>query len=624
MPISRTVIARRSLFRSAAALAVCGALALGGCGGSGSSGPGASPPPPPAFRDPPPDRVQEIVPAGTRIDARADNYFPFNSGDDWVYNMPDHPTNPVGAGRRTVTAGPDANGNVTVRDVLLTRTVDVTYRVTADGLLRADPFGGRFSANSTLTVPPGAKQLIGTIVEFAQPFYPAGAERKSIREGTWDADIDNDGHPEGFRAEFTETFVGFETIDLPTGPMQAAHFKRVSVLDVLPSKPKASTGAFATLSSVLIEDSWFVSNVGLVRVHRSYEGLTGIVTPGAPYTLWIATANVGGQNHFERSPDGTVIDIPLVHSDLVYDRTRSRYYASVPASAPANATRIAIIDAASGSVAWSDALGLDTFQLALSADDSVLYAAQTSRAAKLDPVTLALVDTFSFPVDPLYGQLRPGRIAVSPTDPNVIAVAIWSQPGWFFRHAGVMLMRNWVPQPVIARIDGEPGADLIVFGPNGTDLYGRSVEGTPVVWSKLEAVSNGVVERLRVQDPTNVPIGDGIAMVGTEIYVPNGFYRTSDLAFDRGVNMPGRCRPLRGGTRLACAIRPANTADTRIAVYNIGTRTVEATPLLAPNGVVAGGGDVVQGPPGQVAIRDVGALGGPSTRLILFTSPQLP
>jgi hypothetical protein len=81
----------------------------------------------------------------------------------------------MGSASRTVVSGPDANGNLVLREIVAGETTDTAYRVTADGLFLTDPLGP--------TAPPGVRQIVGTVLEYPQPFYAVGQTRKAIRQG---------------------------------------------------------------------------------------------------------------------------------------------------------------------------------------------------------------------------------------------------------------------------------------------------------------------------------------------------------------------------------------------------------------------------------------------------------
>ncbi len=380
------------------------ALLLGACGGGGGSSQ-------PSVREALPQIVQDINPAGARLDFRSRNYFPGGAGDTWTFDRVQGGVTTPGVLTRSVQS---VNGNdVVVAETEAGSTDTATYRRTANGIVNVDPLAG--------AAPPAARTLVGDLLEFPEPFYAVGETRQVIRQGSWGADLDGDNVAESFRLEFAHVLVGFETLVLPRGSAETAHFRSTTTLTLSPSSL-----AQRVVTVTATEDSWWAPGIGMVRAQRVATDSDGVTVIPA-YTLIIASGSVGGAALFAVPPDGTVQKIALVHNALVYDALRNRYYASIPGSVVGNGNSIAAIDPTTGAVSYSAAVGSEPFALGLAADGSALYVGLngSGEVIRLRLPDLLELSRTRLPVPAFFGQLLAETIAVSPVDPDVVAVSTW-------------------------------------------------------------------------------------------------------------------------------------------------------------------------------------------------------
>jgi len=562
-----------------------------------------------AFREPPPTLMQDIVPSGTRIDVRSDNYFPMSAGDSWTYDQIQFGA-PTGVpATRVVVTGPDSAGNLVLRETLLGALQDISYRVAADGLLRTDLLG--------TAVPPGVTQIVGSVVEYPQPFYAVGETRRAIRQGAWDQDLDGDGHPEGFRVEFIQVFQGFESLQLPSGALQTARFSNTLVTTFTPSKLSRPV-----VTTTIAESTWFASNIGLVHSERSVSTSDGSV-PFSPYTLRIRGGTVSGRTLFTTTPDGTVVNVPLVHSALVYDSVHNRYYASIPGSVPVRGNSIATIDPQTGAVTYSGPIGSDPGPLGLSADGSVLYVGLKGAGAviKLSVPSMTVLGSITLPLASFFGQLFAESLAVSPVDPTVLAVSMY-RAGTTPRHDHVALIRDMALQPVVP--SGFDINNVLAFGATGTEVFGLDVETSEFGLRRLGVLGNGLAEQQLVSDAIASFGLQSFELRATTLVIGQRVYRTSDLMLLGTVSAAGGgCRILPMGTRVACLDSTFISNEIRLVVADLATFVVQSRPLVAVGPPTSLSLQVVPGPTGQVAVRDNAAFAQQSTQLLLFTSPLL-
>ena len=577
------------------------ALLLAACGGGGGSSQ-------PSVREALPQVVQDINPAGARLDLRDRNYFPSGAGDTWTFDRVQNGVTTTGALTRFVQS---VNGNdVVVAETEAGSTDTATYRRTANGIVNIDPLAG--------AAPQAARTLVGDLLEFPEPFYAVGATRQIIRQGSWGADLDGDSVAESFRLEFTHVLVGFETLVLSRGSAETAHFRSTMTLTLSPSSL-----AQRAVTVTATEDSWWAPGIGMVRAQRVATDSDGVTVIPA-YTLAIASGYGGGAALFPVPPDGTVQKIALVHNALVYDALRNRYYASIPGSVVGNGNSIAAIDPATGAVSYSAAVGSEPFALGLAADGSALYVGLngSGEVIRLRLPDLLELSRTRLPAPAFFGQLLAENIAVSPINPDVAAVSTWrsnSSP----RHGGVVLIRSGVLQPRMTQ--EHTGSNLIAFDANGQFVYGLNNETTEFGLRRIEVLADGLAEQAVVST-------DGGFGVRALDYSPFGLvldraiYRAPDLALLGGVAAPSfGCRAHAVPNRLVCLKDPfPSNGEGRLVVVDATSFVIQATPAYAVSGLNSPPTHLVAGPAGQVALRfDATFVASPGSALWLFTSPAL-
>lgn len=580
------------------------ALLLSACGGGGGGGP--------TVRQPLPTLSQDILPSGARLDRRADNHFPGALGDRWVY---DRLVDNALAGDVTRSVA-QANGNeFVVSEIGPDGPDQLTYRRTNEGLVVVNPLAD---------VPiPALQQALPTLLEYPEPFYPVGAARQVIRQGSL-GDLDGDGAAESFRIEYRQTLVGFETVTLPTGPIaNTAHFRNVVTVTLQPSDVDE-----AIVTAVATEDVWFAPGIGLVQTTVSGADGNGNVVQ-RPYTLRLRSGTVGGEPLFVPPPDGALTKIALTHAALVYDAPRQRYLASVPGSVPNVGNRIAIIDAASGTVSYSAPIGSEPGALALAADGSALLVGLNGTGEVLKLRLPDFAEQWRVVLPPgNFGANRAESIAVAPTDPDLVAVSLYRQ-SVSPRHDGVVLIRAGVVQP--RRTQDHTGSNLIVFDADGSKLYGFNNETTEFGLRRIALLADGLQEetvvRNAVTDGFPVRSLDRVGGAGGRVLVGRTLYATPALTLAGQVGVgASACRWHADAARIVC-LATSGTGDRVLQVVDPVSLLIGATPVFAraasmPPDV----GEVVPGGRGAVALRIGSAMSvyQPAFAVWLFASPQLP
>lgn len=573
------------------------------CGGGGGDEGSSS-----GTRTPLPVLSEDTNPTGPRVDYRARNYFPMTAGDSWNYQRVSQGVESAQAHTRTAQAG--IGGDMWVIETFSGSSAGMTYRRGSEGLILVQPLGQ--------DVPAAVSQRVGDLLEYPEPFYPAGAVRRVVRQGSYGVDADSDGILESFRFEFEQVFVGLETLPVAGQPVaDVARFRNTVRFTVQPSSRQV-----AVVTVTGLEETWWAPGLGLVRAERRIvDGSGANLEP--PYTLNLTASVVGGAPMFGAAGDGTTVKIALPHKALVHDRGRNVYWASVPGSALVNGNRIASISAA-GAVSYSAPVGPEPSALALSADGSALFVGLNGSGEILKLRLPDLTEQWRarLPTAPNFGQLLPEDITVSPVDADVVAVST-IRPGVSPRHGGVVLIRGGAVQPVMTQ--DHTGSNLITFDANGQYVYGFNNETTEFGLRRLAVLPNGLAQELVVPALGNfgtrtLDWHDGRLVLDRWVYSAPALAQLGSV----GVT-GGGCRPHSVPNRLLCnPMAPYSTSNGQVAVVDSASFAVLSLPFFQRGPLGADLREIVPGASGQAALRmgDPNA-GGPPNSVWLFTSPYL-
>ena len=564
------------------------AFTLVACGGGGG-GEAAAPPAAQSqalVRVALPTLVQDIEPAGARIDLRSRNYFPLGNGDTLTYDKTKGSTVIAGAVKRTTSAFSGSDTVVTEVDEGV--STSYTYRRTANGILAIDPLGR--------DAPAAVRTLVGNVLEYPEPFFAIGAVRTVIRQGGFGADLDGDGIQESFRLEIKQSLVGLETLPLPVGTAEMAHFTTISTLTISPSRQSSEVSTVVTT-----ENSWFAPGIGLARANYVSTRPDGTVEEPF-YSIAVVGGRVEGETLFALLPGvSSSIRVTLTHNALVFDAPRNRYYASVAGSVVEQGNSIASIEPTTGAITYSAAVGSEPSAMAISGDGNSLFVGLngSGEVVKLRLPDMVELSRTRLPADSFYGQTQAEAIAASPTEPDVVAVSTFAN-NLSPKHRGVVLIRNGVVQA--GKTQGHTGSNLVVFDAGGQFVYGFANESTEFGLRRVQVLADGVVERNVVPNAAS-RFGINVLDFSVQgVVLDSAIYRGSDLVRLGQLPSPmGSCRVHNVSNRLVCL---ADTrADTgQLVVVNATTFVVLATPAY---GSVSDTAPIqlVPGPVGQVAVR---------------------
>jgi hypothetical protein len=585
-------------------IACCIAL-LAACGGGGGGGTGqlVVPSAETQTRASLPTVIQDITPQDiNQLGIGGATYFPASLGDKWEYERSFGSQTPPDSVIRTVEKN-DGFEIAIVETASSSSPTTSVYRKTSAGLLTTDPLED---------APIAAKKLIGELLDWPSTLYTPGAVRKSIRQGSWGEDLDNDGVIDSFRLELSQVHVGTEQIYLPTG---IGSTNTVHMLTTISLTLSPSNLDYLPYTITLVEDSWWVANIGLVSSNTVTRETNGSTTTEL---LKIRNCTINGTEYFGVSSANTMRKLSLTHKTVVYDSTRNLYYASVPSSAPNDANSIATVDPVTGSIAFSAPIGSEPSAMGIAADGSALYVGLNGSGdvVKIRLPDMQLISRIRLPNDRFYGQLYAENIAVSPTNPNVVAVSTLATN--VSGHAGLFLIRDDVLQPTATYNQNH----VIAFDLDGQYLYGYNNGTTQRNLNKIQVLSSELRQVQTVQTTYDYVIRQ-LSFSPAGLVLGNETYRSSDLSLigSIGLKYGKNCAAHSVPNRLLCQY---TTSDQllHIAIVDATSFTEIASPILGISYLLNSTDRVVTGPPGQIALTD-GVAGMTKSNLWLFSSPAL-
>lgn len=587
--------------RRVGAWLACAAL-LAGCGGGGG-GSGGTDDPTGGPRLPPAASVTDDFPTGERQALGAAEYLPYASNGVWVYARSE-PEGPK-TGEVTVRSTPLGNDRYAVSE-----TADGDTTLTVHSWTDR---GWEISMQQVLDLPESTATLLSGLLVYPARFPGPYQTSTQVRRGNVGLDLDGDGIYEGIEVTIQQSAYSDTLVTGPAGPVPAQRVSTTITTRVMPSDTR-----FADQWGEYEKIEYLVEGVGPVRVEFNLY-LSG---DGVPENeVWtLESVTIDGVDPFASGRFPVTREVSLPNEDVVSDRARGVYYASVPATDPLRGNRIATIDAGTGAVSLSAPVGSSPGAMALSADGQSLFVALdgSGELLQLRLPGLAEVARHRLPYSPIYGQLLAETIAPSPTEPGTVAISLL-RPGVSPGHGGVVLLRDGALQPRMTQ--EHTGSNLVVFDVAGTSVYGYNSDTTEYGLRRLAVLPDGLVEETVVSAGGHAYITaldriDDLLVFGKRVY------GTDLLA--RGTLTGGQyCRGL-SPSRIACQNDDLGAIQS-VLVFETDTFTQVAT-LPWRNRDPYESAVLEPGTTGQVALRD--GISHPARRtaerLILLSHPSLP
>lgn len=573
---------------------------------------------------------QEPTDASLELDSA---YFVSQVGDTFEFTTTDA-AGYQSTRQRLVVAHPSAINGFVLEDTEGGETWSTVY-------LR-DSNGWRQDFRHYSDIPQGARAIMGTVLEFPSHVSERGQTRRSVRQGGWDEDLDGDRIHESFRLEFVQRFVGLEPEVQFGKTLTLAHFQTTVTFSLVFSR-----AANATQTVITTEDTYLAQGFGQVRVESTERVPGGGISSVSNSRLKDSMSGGKSWADYIRT-NGTKIPVDLTFRDMVYDKHRNVYYASIPASdlvditlparIPTGANSIATIDAATGRVTYSAPVGVAPGPLALASNGSVLWVGvdSTFEVLQLSLPDMAVTSRISvsayrefdaFPVP--ASQLQP-----SPTDPTVFAAVLARSHG--ARSVATILVKNMVTLPAVLTSTPDhipsysPHINLLAFDETGTTLFGIDTYDSALL-SRMQVLDSGLVR----DSVTSYNTTDFGRASGTNLdFLSNALVADNKII---SIGVPSmsyaaigaiNCRKL-NAEKTVCLRNQVDASNfiTGLELVPISmSDKAEGTAISVGSASGQNVTAMVAGSNGQIAIgwrEGVSTSGSPSNRLALFRSTEL-
>jgi len=246
-------------------------------------------------------------------------------------------------------------------------------------------------------------------------------------------------------------------------------------------------------------------------------GIASIPDPPIPSNdLFVTTTGGAVRTPFAQSASGvqsTLRALPLAANDLVFDASRNRIYASVPADGE-NDDRIVEVNPDNGEETDLAAVGDNPKRLALSDDGRFLYVAidGANALSRIDLASRAIDMTLEF------GEQFVEDIAVLPAAPRSFVVSLGNR-NYSPAHQTTVVFDDDVRRPVEAEYSG--GGSELAFGESSGVLYALNNQSSNFAVNWLEITADGVRQR-----STAVPLSNAYNVrfeaVNDRVFLTNG------------------------------------------------------------------------------------------------------
>lgn len=181
-------------------------------------------------------------------------------------------------------------------------------------------------------------------------------------------------------------------------------------------------------------------------------------------------------------------------ADLLWDSTRERIYASVPAAAAGTyANKVIAIDPLTLQITDSVTTNQDPGQLAITSGNEALYVALNGNGtiAKIDLATFSVSSTFAVGTDPNYGTLYAEDICTVDGQPNLLVVSQYRK-SVSPKHNGVAAYDNGVRRA--NKTQDHTGSNIIEPSADPTIFFGYNTDSTEYGFRRLKLDANGMTQ----------------------------------------------------------------------------------------------------------------------------------
>lgn len=567
---------------------VCVSGLLSGCGGGGGGGGGESMPTPPATTSYAP-LTQDDIPTGPRVALDMSQPYPLDEETRWSYTQTGANGQAMADVERNVVAK-EANGYTRIREVSGSDSSEELLRWSADGLVSADPL-------DVQSVAPGLATALAQWIDVPTPLYPVGSVRRAIRQGDLGSDLDGDGKFETFRAELSQTNLGFEELQSLGQTRRVLHLRSQLQVTIAASK-----GTPITLNAT--EDSYLADGFGPLRLERK-SSTSAIGNSPATSEASVLTLKRLRRQGMEWTTSGLSFSVGINARGLVYDAKRQTFLASVDwaAADPNIAQSIATIDPRTGRITYSAPLPDAPSSMAMAADGESVYVLMERRrdVRRLALPGLAEISRTPWPLGADGQPLAAMSLAASPTAADTFVIT--ALPQGFSRPGTVHLARNgqWLADKLTV-----PGNNTVsaAFAADGASLFALNettlVRATPTATGLTEA------QRATVDGAGRLSAYAGRLIAGRQVYAADATLAL--IGTVAGANDTSPCSPLPALGKIVCqdtASFGVTVADAQ-SLAKLGSANYNFVSMSL-------GVRFVPGPPGILAVAEY-------QRLVIFAS----
>jgi hypothetical protein len=242
----------------------------------------------------------------------------------------------------------------------------------------------------------------------------------------------------------------------------------------------------------------------------AFAGLGGLTTLILAGCSGLQDVPDGGSSGGGGGGTGNAINVVnQASNDLVWDSAHQVIYVSVPSTANANANTIVVLKPASYSIASSQYAGSEPDALAISSDNTLLYAGLDG-SASVQRFTLPAVNqdiSIALGSNPQDGPYFALDLQGAPATPHTIAVTLGNARITPMAEGGIVIFDDATPRATTA-----PGwssstdlFDSLQWGAGATSLYAANYESTAYDFYTLTVNASGVTLANDFQNAFSLP-----------------------------------------------------------------------------------------------------------------------
>lgn len=233
------------------------------------------------------------------------------------------------------------------------------------------------------------------------------------------------------------------------------------------------------------------------------------------------------------TPQAARQTIELANNAVVADLSRGVFYASVPSSVVGKGNRIATINATTGAMTLSSAVGSEPGELAIAADGQSLYVGLDGSAEllRLSLPGMQVLGRVRMPYDAAITSL-----AASPTAAGMVVASL---------RGSAVLVGDMVAQPKMLGL-GDP----ITFGADGNAVFGLDTDSSGFRLTRGKVAADGLVYDKEAFADTGY-YWHAVGRAGSRIITRNKLWDAADLRPAGVVGVNSECMA-RSATRLIC------------------------------------------------------------------------